>query len=96
MRHLRYVLLVLTGCALLVLCGAAKVNARRIHGEEIFLFFALGGALLGNFIYLLSVAPENSGQTGFGRIGRLIRLWFDAKEADLKNRAGATTPIERP
>jgi hypothetical protein len=41
-----------------------------------------------NFAYLLQTTPPANWRTPNWRIFRLIGLWFDAKESELRRRAG--------
>lgn len=44
-----------------------------------------------NAIVLLWVGAKGAGKTA-GRIGRMGKLWLDAKEAELEKKAGAEAP----
>jgi hypothetical protein len=72
-------LLVLIGCfsAAIILLFAAK-SAQTGDG----VFFLVPGALFALAAIYLLIAPNPD-----SRIGRIVGLWLDAKEAELKRRA---------
>jgi hypothetical protein len=53
--------------------------------RQVWLPIVFLAALVLNFIYLWFSKPNGEGFEG--RIGRLISLWLDAKEAELRKRA---------
>jgi hypothetical protein len=66
----------------------SKGRYRHWSGDEIetyWLFFTFAFLAFLNFVYLLIVAP----QPGSGRIRRIVKLWLDTKEAELRRRASA-------
>jgi hypothetical protein len=53
------------------------------RADEALVVYGLGSFLVLNFIYLLL-----GNRLAKGRIARLINLWFDAKETELRKRKG--------
>jgi hypothetical protein len=86
MPLLRIILLVVTAL-LWVLAGYVLVKNTMIHSYSLSDYLSMGGMFiyLGlNFVYLLL------GNTWPGfrwRVFRLVDLWFDAKESELRQRA---------
>jgi hypothetical protein len=82
MRYLRYALLTATICAMIALIFVGKAQGYRWDSSEFVAFLIFGAALFGNFLYLLrDPAPAAS------QLGRMVRLWMNAKESELKKRA---------
>lgn len=73
---LRWVLIVAT-----VALAIAGYAARFTGAPEL---MVIGFFAVLNLVYLLSTSPDGSK----GRIRRMFGLWVDAKEQDLKTRAG--------
>lgn len=82
MKYLRYFLIVVSGVAGTVALVAAKTSSFR--GEDAIIVFLIGAGCALNFIYLIQ-APAPGQQPN--RMFRMMALWFQAKEADLKRRA---------
>jgi uncharacterized membrane protein YhaH (DUF805 family) len=55
------------------------------HPRPVWPLYVLPPAFILNAVMLVTSAPSGS-----GRIGRLVRLWLDVKEADLRERLGHT------
>jgi hypothetical protein len=85
MKPLRYFLLVATAISFAVLTYNMGEQPRNVPWF-IWLFW-VGLAL--NFFYLVF---SNSSKPSSGRISRLIRLWLDAKENELRSRAKRNEP----
>jgi hypothetical protein len=85
MAYLRIVLVVLTMIAAIALWGLTRRSWMYSSGDIAMMFVVMAGLCL-NLVYLLGVAPTQ--QIGlFGRFPRMFRLWLDAKEQDLRQRA---------
>ena len=83
MRILRYILLAssLGGFAYIIY----GLRVYRSSQDVKVIVVAIGIATVLNFIYILLCAPDR--KTG-SRLRRLWSLWLDAKERELKERAG--------
>jgi hypothetical protein len=91
MKYLRYALLTLTVAAMLFLIALMRDEGGRWGTAQVVLALAAAAFLFANFVFLLGAGPSKA--FGFGRIGRVARLWLDAKEQDLQRRA---TPAGSP
>lgn len=86
MKWLRYLLLVSSVGILLFVLFAMQVEASRMLSSEIALAFAIVTALTLNIVYLAAVRPAGGRES---RALRIFRLWLDAKENELRRRAGS-------
>lgn len=81
MRWIRYVLLIGAAAGIVGLLYLWRINPpprdERWIVFGIFVFLALN-------LYYLWVTPATGSE---GRLGRLFRLWLDAKETELRSRA---------
>jgi hypothetical protein len=77
---LRIVLLI--GNTLLFVVLASDIAGASHRDPEIWIAWGILICLALNFVYLLAHKGSS------GRIFRLIGLWFDAKESELRRRAG--------
>jgi hypothetical protein len=82
MNPLRYVLMLVSAAGAIFTLYLAKDVAHSDPGGAMILL-AIGGALALNAIYMMAQAPRSSSLKPF----RMARLWMDAKEAELQDRA---------
>jgi hypothetical protein len=80
MAILRYFLLIVTAICFVVL----NYELWKDHSDVPWFVYGIWASLILNFIYLAVSAPKSKR----GRLSRLIGLWFDAKESELRARAG--------
>ena len=84
MNPLRYVLIALSAGGALWSIFALKIYARQLEWFPLLFLLFVGLACVANFVYLLdSNSKPNS------RLGRMFRLWFNAKERELEQRVTA-------
>jgi len=86
MRPLRYLLLVASLVAVgVIIFALATEHHMQAVGRLIALSVAAGLVL--NFVYILRCPPD-AGRGGKSRLFKLGGLWLDAKERELRDRAG--------
>lgn len=87
MAYLRIALIALSILAAIALFGMLKHSFLYRADEIAMMWLVLAGIGL-NMVYLTLVKPDKS--IGLlGRFPRMLRLWLDAKEADLQRRSNS-------
>jgi hypothetical protein len=95
---LRLMLFLISAGGLLV-CIIGIINiqghqpqVRRVEMEDLWLFTAGAVGLGLNIVYLLAAPPRQKS----GRTRRMVSLWLDAKESELRNRASRGICVPPP
>jgi hypothetical protein len=68
------------------------IGAKDPGGADKWLALAFAAGLALNFVFLLGLNTPAMQSWQSWRVVRLWRLWLDAKEADLRKRAGHDVP----
>jgi hypothetical protein len=90
MQILRYLILLASiGWLALVIYAVSSEIGRHGTREIALWFWLVPASLTLNIIYVwFCPPPGNEDKEGGNRIGRLLSLWLDAKETELRDRAG--------
>jgi hypothetical protein len=88
MKLLRYILLIATAISFAVLSWQMGQQYTKWHPDVPWFVWLFWIGLALNFFYLVS----NGSKPSSGRISRLIGLWLDAKENELRSRAKRNGP----
>lgn len=82
MRGFRYLLIAVSLVGAIACIAALKTYGSQLEAIPLLFLLAIGSACAINFVFLLQYKPEPT-----TRIGRMFRMWLDAKEQELKNRS---------